>query len=79
MLETFDGFVRRGVVFSVLFHPKQMTVVSGSDDAEVRVWDLVDKSCVAVLKASLLLILTCCLCDPLLSSSSGTSRCAVQS
>jgi WD40 repeat protein len=41
---------RRGVVFSVLFHPKQLTVVSGADDAEVRVWDLVDKSCIAVLK-----------------------------
>ena len=40
----------RGVVFSVLFHPKQLTVVSGGDDAEVRVWDLVDKSCIAVLK-----------------------------
>lgn len=43
---------RRGVVFSVLFHPKQLTVVSGGDDAEVRVWDLVDKSCIAVLKVS---------------------------
>jgi WD40 repeat protein len=34
----------------VLFHPKQLTVLSGGDDAEVRVWDLVDKSCIAVLK-----------------------------
>jgi len=40
----------RGVVFTVLFHPKQLTLVSGGDDAEVRVWDLVDKSCIAVLK-----------------------------
>lgn len=39
-----------GVVLSVLFHPKQLTLVSGGDDAEVRVWDLVDKSCIAVLQ-----------------------------
>ena len=40
----------RGVVFSVLFQPRQMTVISGADDAEVRLWDLVDKSCITVLK-----------------------------
>ena len=34
----------------VLFHPKQLTVVSGGDDAEVRVWDLVTKTCTATLK-----------------------------
>lgn len=37
----------------MLFHPKQLTVVSGGDDAQVRVWDLVDKSCIAVLKVFL--------------------------
>lgn len=42
----------RGVVLSVVFQPKQLTLVSGSDDADVRVWDLVTKSCVAVLKVS---------------------------
>ncbi len=40
----------RGVVFSVLFQPRQLTVVSGSEDGEVRVWDLVTKSCVHVLR-----------------------------
>lgn len=36
-----------GVVLRVLFHPKQLMVVSSGDDAEVRVWDLVTKSCAA--------------------------------
>ena len=39
-----------GVVLQVLFHPKQLTLVTAGDDADVRVWDLVSKSCVAVLK-----------------------------
>jgi len=39
------------VVLRVLFHPKQLMLVSAGEDAEVRVWDLVDKSCVAMLKA----------------------------
>lgn len=38
------------MVFSVLFQPRQLTVVSGSEDGEVRVWDLVTKSCVHVLR-----------------------------
>ena len=37
-------------MFSVLFQPKQLTVVSGADDGDVRVWDLVTKSCVHVLQ-----------------------------
>ena len=41
---------RRGVVFRVLFHPKQLMVISGGDDAEVRIWDLVTKTCMATLK-----------------------------
>ena len=39
-----------GVVLQVLFHPKQLTLVTSGDDADVRVWDLVNKSCIAVLK-----------------------------
>lgn len=39
-----------GIVLKVLFHPKQLMLFSAGDDADVRVWDLVDKSCVAVLK-----------------------------
>ena len=39
-----------GVVLRVLFHPKQLLLFSGGDDSEVRVWDLVDKSCVVVFK-----------------------------
>ena len=37
-------------MFRVIFHPKQLMVVSGGDDAEVRVWDLVTKTCMATLK-----------------------------
>jgi WD40 repeat protein len=36
-----------GVVLRTLFHPKQLMVISGGDDGEVRVWDLVTKSCAA--------------------------------
>ena len=39
-----------GVVLRVLFHPKQLQLFSGGDDAEVRVWDLVTKACVGNLK-----------------------------
>lgn len=39
-----------GIVLQVLFHPKQLTLVTSGDDADVRVWDLVSKSCIAVLK-----------------------------
>ena len=41
---------RRGVVFRVVFHPKQLMVISGGDDAQVRIWDLVTKTCMATLK-----------------------------
>lgn len=34
----------------VLFHPKQLLLFSGGDDTEVRVWDLVEKRCVATLQ-----------------------------
>lgn len=39
-----------GVVMQALFHPKQLMLVTSGDDTDVRVWDLVTKSCVAVLK-----------------------------
>jgi U3 small nucleolar RNA-associated protein 13 len=34
----------------VLFHPKQLLLFSSCDDGEVRVWDLVTKSCMHSLK-----------------------------
>ena len=39
-----------GVVLRTMFHPKQLQLFSAGDDAEVRVWDLVEKRCVATLK-----------------------------
>ena len=41
-----------GVVLRVLFHPKQLMLVSAGDDAEVRVWDLVTRSCAAGERAT---------------------------
>ena len=41
-----------GVVFTVLFHPKDLMLFSGGEDSDVRVWDLNTKSCVATLKVS---------------------------
>ncbi|XP_077234966.1 transducin family protein / WD-40 repeat family protein [Tasmannia lanceolata] len=42
----------KGVVTSIKFHPdpNQLFLFSGSDDATVRVWDLVTKKCSAVLE-----------------------------
>lgn len=48
--------VSSAVVLRVLFHPKQLQLYSGSDDGEVRIWDLVDKSCVAVLKVGTMVV-----------------------
>jgi WD40 repeat protein len=39
-----------GIVLRVLFHPKQLLLFSSCDAGEVRVWDLVTKSCVHSLK-----------------------------
>ncbi len=39
-----------GVVLRVAFHPKSLQLFSAADDGGVRVWDLVDKSCVYSLK-----------------------------
>ena len=41
---------RRGLVLAALFHPKELMLVTAGDDAEVRVWDLITKACVATLK-----------------------------
>eukprot|EP00004_Rigifila_ramosa_P015521 TRINITY_DN3608_c0_g1_i2.p1 TRINITY_DN3608_c0_g1~~TRINITY_DN3608_c0_g1_i2.p1 ORF type:complete len:666 (-),score=170.35 TRINITY_DN3608_c0_g1_i2:13-2010(-) len=42
-----------GVVTAVAFHakPNQMQLISASEDCSVRLWDLVDRSCVAVLSS----------------------------
>ncbi|OVA02911.1 WD40 repeat [Macleaya cordata] len=42
----------KGIVTSILFHPdpNHLLLFSGSDDATVRVWDLVSKKSVAVLE-----------------------------
>lgn len=37
-------------MLKVLFHPKQLLLFSACDDGEVRIWDLVTKSCVHSLK-----------------------------
>uniref|UniRef100_A0A383VI50 U3 small nucleolar RNA-associated protein 13 C-terminal domain-containing protein n=1 Tax=Tetradesmus obliquus TaxID=3088 RepID=A0A383VI50_TETOB len=39
-----------GIVLRVLFHPKQLLLFSSCDSGEVRVWDLVTKSCMHSLK-----------------------------
>lgn len=39
-----------GVVLRAMFHPKQLLLFTGGDDAEVCVWDLVEKRCTAKLK-----------------------------
>ena len=46
-----------GVVLQVLFIPKQLMLVTSGDDSDVRIWDLVNKSCVAVLKVHTFLTL----------------------
>lgn len=53
-----------GVVLQVLFIPKQLMLVTSGDDSDVRVWDLVNKSCVAVLKVRTFLILECIIVGP---------------
>lgn len=42
-------YVRSGIVLKVLFHPKQLLLFSSCDAGQVRVWDLVTKSCVHAL------------------------------
>ena len=63
------------MVLRVLFHPKQLTVISAGDEGEVRVWDLVTKACtmgecalralrgiVCTCRLWRLLLHTCCCC-----------------
>lgn len=57
-----------GVVLRVLFHPRQLLLVTAGDDGLVLVWDLVNKSLAATLKARPCLpsTLACCVascCD----------------
>ncbi len=46
--------LRRGLVLAAVFHPKELLLVTAGDDAEVRVWDLMTKACLATLKVTLL-------------------------
>jgi WD40 repeat protein len=43
----------RGIVLQVAFPPRELMVITAGDDAEVRVWDLITKTCVATLKVIL--------------------------
>ena len=36
-----------GIVLRALFHPKQLLLFSSGDEGQVRVWDLVTKTCQA--------------------------------
>ncbi|KAK6936527.1 WD40 repeat [Dillenia turbinata] len=42
----------KGIVTTIMFHPdpNRLLLFSGSDDASVRVWDLMSKKCVATLE-----------------------------
>jgi U3 small nucleolar RNA-associated protein 13 len=39
------------VVLSCIFHPSQLLLVSGGDDSQIKIWDLISKTCVATLQA----------------------------
>lgn len=39
-----------GIVLCCAFHPTQLLLATGGDDSQVRVWDLVAKSCIATLQ-----------------------------
>ena len=41
----------RGVVLCCIFHPSQLLLVSGGDDSQIKIWDLISKTCVATLQA----------------------------
>lgn len=34
-----------------VFHPSQLLLISGGDDSQIKIWDLVSKSCVCTLQA----------------------------
>lgn len=39
------------MVLSCIFHPSQLLLVSGGDDSQIKIWDLISKTCVATLQA----------------------------
>ena len=41
----------RGVVLNCIFHPSQLLLISCGDDSQIKIWDLISKSCVATLQA----------------------------
>lgn len=41
----------RGIVLCCIFHPSQLLLISGGDDSQIKIWDLISKSCVATLQA----------------------------
>ena len=43
--------ISRGVVLCCIFHPSQLLLVSGGDDLQIKIWDLISKTCVATLQA----------------------------
>ena len=42
----------RAVVTRVLFHTKELLLVTASEDGDVRLWDLVGQACIATLKVT---------------------------
>lgn len=34
-----------------IFHPSQLLLISGGDDSQIKIWDLISKTCVATLQA----------------------------
>lgn len=56
-------------MLKLMFHPKQLMVISAGGDADIRVWDLITKSCAATLKVLPMTPLRhcpqllCCLCS----------------
>lgn len=38
-------------MLSCIFHPSQLLLVSGGDDSQIKIWDLISKTCVATLQA----------------------------
>ena len=41
------------MVTRVLFHTKELLLVTASEDGDVRLWDLVGQACIATLKVTL--------------------------
>ena len=58
-------------MFRVVFHPKQLMVISGGDDGDVRIWDLVTKTCTATLKVHCDVLLIPCPADLIRQRTNG--------